>query len=107
MASPLPAATCTFNDVTTGTIAVPCTKGSLNCNVTVGTDTIGVLSGYGTTAGYDLATGLGSVHANNLVKNWNTSLTAFPPTTTRLTLSPLLGIAAGRSITGNVTVTPS
>src|SRR5204862_4213582 len=39
VASPLPAATCTFNDVTTGTIAMPCT-GSLNCNVTVGTDTI-------------------------------------------------------------------
>ncbi len=107
VASPLPAATCTFNDVTTGTIAVPCTKGSPNCNVTVGTDTIGVLSGYGTTAGYDLATGLGSVNANNLVNNWNTAITAFTPTTTSLTLSPLTGITAGQSITVNVTVTPS
>src|SRR5207249_10439145 len=64
-------------------------------------------SGYGTTAGYDLATGLGSVNANNLVNNWNTALTAFTPTTTSLTLSPLTGITAGQSVTVNVTVTPS
>ncbi len=107
LASPLPAAACTFNDVTTGTIAMPCANGSLNCNPTVGTDTIGVLSGYSTTAGYDLATGLGSVNANNLVNNWSTALTAFTSTTTTLSLSPLTGITAGQNVTVNVTVTPS
>jgi hypothetical protein len=106
VASPLPAAACTFNDITTGTIAMPCTKGSLNCTTSVGTDTIGVLSGFNSTAGYDLATGLGSVNANNLVNNWSTALATFTSTTTTLTLSPLTGITAGQNVTVNVTVTP-
>jgi hypothetical protein len=106
VASPLPASACTFNDVTTGTIAMPCTKGSPDCNTNVGADTIGVLSGYNATAGYDLATGLGSVNANNLVNNWSTALAVFTSTTTTLSLSPLTGITAGQSVTVNVTVTP-
>jgi len=107
VASPLPSANCTFNDVTTGTIAMPCTKGTMDCNTNVAADTIGLLSGYGTTAGYDLATGLGSVNANNLVNNWSNALTAFTPTNTTLSLSPLTGITAGQNVTVNVTVTPS
>ena len=107
VASPLPSASCTFNDVTTGTIAMPCAKGSLNCNPTVGADTIGVLSGYSTTAGYDLATGLGSVNANNLVNNWSTGVSAFTPTSITLTLSPTTGITAGASVSVNIAVTPS
>lgn len=107
VASPLPAAACTFNDVTTGTIAMPCTKGSLNCNTTVGTDTIGVLSGFSATPGYDLATGLGSVNAQNLVNNWTTAVNAFTPSSVTLSLSPTTGITAGQSVTVNITVTPS
>jgi pro-kumamolisin-like protein/Big-like domain-containing protein len=106
VASPLPAATCTFNDVTTGTIAMPCSKGTLDCTTTVSSDTIGVLNGYGTTAGYDLATGLGSVNASNLVNNWSGALATFTSTTTTLSLSPLTGITAGQNVTVNVTVTP-
>jgi hypothetical protein len=107
LASPLPSASCTFNDVTTGTIAMPCAKGSLNCTTNVPADTIGVLSGYGTTAGYDLATGLGSVNATNLVTNWSTGFAAFTPSTVVLSLSPTTGITAGQSVTVNITVTPS
>jgi hypothetical protein len=107
VASPLPSANCTFNDVTTGTVAMPCTKGSMDCNTNVAADTIGVLSGYSTTAGYDLATGLGSVNVNNLVNNWSNALTAFTPTTTTLGLSPLTGITVGQNVTVNVTVTPN
>jgi hypothetical protein len=107
VASPLPAAACTFNDVTTGTIAMPCAKGSLNCNPTVGTDTIGVLSGFSATAGYDLATGLGSVNAQNLVNNWTTGVNAFTPSSVTLSLSPITGITAGQSVNVNITVTPS
>ncbi len=107
VASPLPNASCTFNDVTTGTIAVPCTPGSLNCTTSVSTDTYGVLSGYSTTAGYDLATGLGSVNAQNLVNNWSTGVSAFTPSTVTLSLSPTTGITAGQSVTVNITVTPS
>jgi len=106
IASPLPSANCTFNDVTAGTIAMPCTKGSLNCTTSVSTDSIGVLSGYNATAGYDLSTGLGSVNASNLVNNWSTALAAFTSTTTTLSISPLTGITAGQNVTVNVTVTP-
>jgi hypothetical protein len=106
VATPLPSASCTFNDVTTGTIAMPCVKSSLNCNPTTGTDTIGVLSGYSTTPGYDLATGLGSVNAQNLVTNWSTGVSAFTPTSVTLSLSPTT-ITAGATVTVNITVTPS
>jgi subtilase family serine protease len=55
---------CIFYDVDTGTNAMPCDTGSPDCS---GTDVYGVLSGYAATAGYDLATGLGSVNVANLV----------------------------------------
>jgi subtilase family serine protease len=106
VASPLPNAACTFNDVTTGTIAMPCTKGSLDCTTTVGTDTIGVLSGFNATAGYDLATGLGSVNASNLVNNWNAGAAAFTGTSTTLALNPTT-LTAGANVTVNITVTRS
>ena len=104
--SPLPAAACTFNDVTVGTIAMPCIKGTLDCITSVGTDAVGVLSSYSATAGYDLATGLGSVNATNLVNNWSTAVNTFTPTTTTLSISPLTGITAGQVVTVNITVTP-
>jgi hypothetical protein len=81
-----PAAGCVFNDVTTGTIAMPCVKGALNCTVATSTDRYGVLSGYAGTAGYDLATGLGSVNAANLVNSWSNA--SFTASATTLTLSP-------------------
>jgi subtilase family serine protease len=63
-----PSSTCIFYDVTDGTIAQPCASGSPNC--TTGGNTYGVLNGYSSATGYDLATGLGSVNAANLVNNW-------------------------------------
>jgi hypothetical protein len=104
-ASPLPAGTCTFNDVITGTIAMPCTKGSTNCAPTTGTDTIGVLTGFNAGAGYDLATGLGSVNATNLVNNWVTGQAAFTPTTTTLGIAPSTGLVAGQAPFPTVTIT--
>ena len=65
-----------FHDVTTGTIAVLCTGGSPNCNKTVSSDTYGILTGYNAGPGYDLATGLGSVDAANLVNNWGADSTS-------------------------------
>lgn len=64
-----PASTCIFLDVTSGTNAMPCANGSPNCTVNTSGDTIGVLNGYSAGTGYDLATGLGSVNAANLVNN--------------------------------------
>ena len=78
---------CAFYDVTNGTIAMPCVTGSPNCNTSTQADAVGVLSGYSTASGYDLATGLGSVNANNLVKAWTTANTALKTSTTTLTLN--------------------
>ncbi len=85
-----------FHDVTAGTNAVPCQAGSPNCGST------GELSGYNATAGYDLASGLGSIDANQLVSNWS-SIT-FTSSTTTLTPSPT-SFAHGTAVklTGSVT----
>ncbi len=69
---------CVFYDVTLGDMDVDCT-GTNNCYRPSGT--IGVLSvtdtpfskAYGTTAGWDFATGIGTINAENLVKGWNAS----------------------------------
>jgi len=101
-----PASTCVFYDVPSGsTIAMPCANGSPNCTVSTAGDSIGVLSGYATSSGYDLATGLGSVNAANLIGKWkNFSLT---PSTTALTLnngSPV-NITHGESVPVSISVT--
>jgi Pro-kumamolisin, activation domain/Bacterial Ig-like domain (group 3) len=97
-----PAAGCVFNDVTTDTIAMPCLKGTPNCTVTNSGDRYGVLSGYGSTLGYDLATGLGSVNASNLVNDWSDA--NFIASSTTLTLSPST-ITHGSQVSANVKVT--
>lgn len=107
VAALLPASSCTFNDVTAGTIAMPCVKGSPDCTINNSAHSRGVLSGYNATAGYDLATGLGSVNAANLVNNWSTGVAAFTPTSVTLSLSPATGLTVGQSVTVNVAVTPS
>src|SRR5262249_39034711 len=66
-ASGAPSGACIFHDVTAGTIAMPCAKGSANCVITNPANRYGVLSGYDAGVGYDLATGLGSVDVFNLV----------------------------------------
>ncbi len=53
-----------FHDVTTGDNKVPCTAGSPNCPQ--GTTSIGFSAG----AGYDLATGLGSIDVAKLITAW-------------------------------------
>ena len=75
-----PASTCIFNDVTSGTIAMPCSKGSPNCTTSNSNDQYGILSGYNAGPAYDLATGLGSINVQNLVNNWS-SVTFFPSQT--------------------------
>ncbi|MGH9718020.1 MAG: S53 family peptidase [Candidatus Acidiferrales bacterium] len=79
-----PASTCVFYDVTTGTNSQPCnistTDGfaaSPNCTGSTG-DAFGVIEAngqlaYNAGAGYDLATGLGSVNVGNLLGKWPTT----------------------------------
>ena len=77
-----------FHDVTIGSNNVPCQPGTADCTLsTLNDNTKGVytLGHYYAAAGYDEATGLGSVDANQLLTYWN-SLT-FTPTNTALNLS--------------------
>lgn len=105
-ASANPAGGCIFNDVTNGTIATPCTAHSLNCSLSVASDTYGVLSGYSAAPGYDLATGLGSVNTYNLVHAW-----AQPGTSTTTTLilnskNPV-NVTHGQAVPFNISVSPA
>ena len=95
----------TFHDVTTGTIAVPCLTGTLNCNTSRSGDQYGILSGYNAGTGYDLATGIGSVDVGNLLSNW--SLATFRASTTSLTLTPTSNLTHGQSVAVSGTVVPS
>jgi subtilase family serine protease len=53
-----------FHDITSGNNSVPCSAGSPGCSTT------GFLTGYEASAGYDLASGLGSVDAAAIVNSW-------------------------------------
>ena len=70
-----------FHDVNTGANAVPCSPGSPNCTTKTAGDAYGILNGYNAVTAYDMASGLGSIDANNLVTKW-TSVTLLPSTTT-------------------------
>lgn len=105
---------CIFYDVNTGTNTVPCQSGSSDCVMNTSSDTYGVLSGYSAGTGFDLATGLGSVNAYNLVTQWST-VASTTATTTSFTLSPtsstfgdpLSFTATVRSADANATATPT
>jgi len=99
------ASSCVFYDVTVGTIAMPCLPGTPNCVTNVVGDQVGVLTGYSTTAGFDLATGLGSVNAANLAANWTS--VSFQPTSSTLSLNPTTQIAHGSPVNVTVSVTPN
>ncbi len=98
-------ASCIFYDVTAGTNATPCATGTPDCMTNTNGDQNGVLSGYNTTVGYDLATGLGSVNVTNLVNNW--SSVSFQPTVSTLSLNPTTQITHGAPVNLNLSVTPT
>ncbi len=75
---------CVFHDVTGGANTLSCVFGNQDCTVpAAGSTLFGLLSGYSATPGYDLASGLGSVNAANLVKAWS----SLPSSETSTTLS--------------------
>jgi subtilase family serine protease len=69
--------TCVFRDVTQGDMDVNCI-GNASClraggiNGVLSTSTSSYAPAYGTTKGWDFATGLGTVDATNLVNQWST-----------------------------------
>jgi len=94
-----------FTDITLGGNEVPCDKGTPNCALGIS----GQPKGFYTesccfaAAGYDRATGLGTVDVANLIKNW--SMVTFKPTTTTLSVSPV-SFAHGKTVAMKVTVAP-
>lgn len=96
-----------FHDITIGSNNVPCQQGSPSCTLsTVKDNTQGffTLGQFYSAAGYDQATGLGSIDANLLVKNWNTLV--FASTSTTLSLSQT-NFSHGTPIGVTVSVTGS
>ncbi len=108
-------ANCIFYDTTVGNISVACAGASPNCSKTTAGG-FGILvddptkptptPAWTTTPGYDMATGLGTVNAANLVNNWSTA--SFTPSATVLTLNggAAVSITHGQSVTVSATVTP-
>jgi len=94
-----------FHDVKTGTIRVPCKTNSRDCKTANGADKFGILNGYDTATGYDLATGIGSIDVNNLLQNWN--LAKFTATTTTLHLDPTTNITHGQTVNVTSGVAPT
>ena len=85
-----------FHDITVGDNIVPCTAGSAGC--TTGS------FGYKAGAGYDLATGLGSVDGYNLVTRW----TSLPPSvgTTMTLAASAASIDQGATVQLTATIKP-
>jgi subtilase family serine protease len=86
-----------FHDVTQGNNSVSCTQGKANCTK----DTAGYYfeSGYNATSGYDLATGLGSVDAVQLINYWATATSGFTATVTVTPASSSITAAQSLSVT--------
>ena len=69
-----------FHDVVTGNNSVPCVSGTPNCALDSESDYFE--TGYNALTGYDLASGLGSVDATQLVNYWNSSIGSAAATVT-------------------------
>jgi hypothetical protein len=105
---------CVFYDVQTGNISVACAYDTPNCSSRNGQNTdpgmlevnppANPLPAWNTNAGYDLATGLGSVNAANLVKNWS-SVSFNPSKTSLASLSPTT-LTHGQAVSFTVNVAP-
>ena len=111
-----PAGTCVFYDIPPGSNnSVACLGGSFDCsNTNSNANQYGILvlsnsngapvnpltPAFNTTAGYDLATGLGSVNVANLLLSWTSA--SFRPTTTTFSLNG--GAAVNNTHGANVSV---
>jgi len=115
-AASVTAAGCIFYDTVTGNNSVACQGGTPNCsNTSTAANQYGVLvdpahttnPAWLTTAGYDTATGLGSLNVTNLLAAWSSA--TFTADTVAIT-SPASGtvnIAHGSNASFTVKVTPT
>jgi Pro-kumamolisin, activation domain/Bacterial Ig-like domain (group 3) len=120
--SAIPNSGCTLNDITLGNNSVQCVAGAPSCSnqtasgfgVLVEPSTPSPFSdttpGWTATAGYDLATGLGTPNVANLIFNWptvTTNLKTASPTITASTPATLTttGVTHGATATFTISVT--
>lgn len=105
----IPAASCVFNDVAKGNNSVACVASSPNCSNTAsagfGIELYQSSPAFVSTAGYDLATGLGSVNVTNLLNSWGNFTRA--TTTTALSNASSTTNVSGQTFNVTVTVTSS
>ena len=87
-----PAGTCIFNDVTVGDTNIP--------------EVSPLETGFKAGAGYDEATGLGSVNVTKLVNNWHTAILEGTTTTLTLNGGTAVNITHGMPVQVGITVTP-
>ncbi len=101
---------CVFYDTTKGNVSVACVGGSPNCsNASAAANQFGIMTttnggttpAFGATAGYDRATGLGSVNVANLLASWASS--ASIGTTTTLVGPSSATLDTSVTFTGTVT----
>jgi Pro-kumamolisin, activation domain/Bacterial Ig-like domain (group 3)/Subtilase family len=91
-----------FHDVMSGDNSVPCATGTANCGSN------GFLSGYNAAAGYDFASGLGSVDAAAIVNNWTSVSLGSTSTTLQINgSSAAYSGVHGADLTFNAAVTTS
>jgi hypothetical protein len=93
-----------FHDITIGNNSVPCTPGSSGCAQII--HGYYYLTGYNTAVGFDEATGLGSVDANQLLSNWSSA--GLSATNSTLTLNggtAALNLTHGTAVIFDVGVT--
>jgi len=91
-----------FHDITTGNNQVPCQTGTTDCATSGSNNVIGYVAG----TGYDQATGIGSVDANNLATAY-AALVKATGTTTALTVSPGTSVVINEKVTFTATITPN
>jgi trimeric autotransporter adhesin len=94
--------TTVFHDVTIGNNSVVCTVGTPDCGAN------GFTTGYDATAGYDLASGLGSVDVAAMLANWGSAVGVSSDTTLTIngSTSPIT-VTHGANLSFGVNVNPS
>ena len=89
---------CVFYDVTLGDMDVNC-SGSANCYQGVlSTSNASFLPAYGTTTGWDFATGIGTINITNLVNNWPPAVPGFSLSASPGSLSVQQGASASSTV---------
>lgn len=91
-----------FHDITEGNNAAVCTQGTPDCG------TNGFTTGYDAGAGYDLASGLGSVDAAQMMANWSSAVGTSSKTSLTIDgAASAINVAHGTNLNFAVSVNPT